>query len=177
MSAAAAPVNVLVDCPHMFAAAASGSVLVACPRMSVAAASGSAVAACPRRTAVDLLEAELAAQLEAPPELDDLPRPAGTPMQKVLRQALRSCLDCHIRPVIPAPDGAQVVLDRADMVAMYKRRRAHIQGYRTSLRWAIVRAKKSLAALAALPHGHATGCICVLAFHRRCARTASTVVC
>jgi hypothetical protein len=118
--------------------------------MSAASGSRAKLVACPQTT-VESLKAELASQREIPPELDVLPRPEGTSLQTVLRQALRTRLDRRILPVVTDEDGRQTVLDNDDMKALYKRRRNHMQAYRDMLHWALVRSKKSSVATAACP--------------------------
>ncbi len=102
---------------------------------------------------VEALQRELAQQREIPPDVQELieQRSAGTPLQQILRQALRKDLDVQVRPVVAHPDGHQAVLDKSDMITIYKRRRSHMQEYRNMLKWAIIRAKKVSLTLAACP--------------------------
>ncbi len=102
---------------------------------------------------VERLERELAEQREIPPDVHELleQRSVGTPLQQVLREALRKSLDVQVRPVVTHPDGHQAVLDKSDMIMIYKRRRTHMLEYRNMLKWAIIQTKKFPLMLAACP--------------------------
>ena len=68
--------------------------------------------------------------------------------QGILRDALRHNLDFPIAPVVKVEgvfDG-QHTLTNTEMKAVYERRRAHMEGYRRTLKWAVSRCKSIEAA-------------------------------